>query len=158
MRNDNGIFHDVSKEAGIYSSLIGFGLGVTVGDVNGDMYPDIYVSNDFFEKDYLYINQRDGTFKEEIEQRMKHLSIASMGADMADINNDGYQEIFTTEMLPRDEKRLKTTHPHLRPFTWAKLKRDRGFYNQLQQNCLQLNNQDGTFSGIANYADVAASD
>ena len=157
MRNDNGVFHDVSKEAGIYSSLIGFGLGVTVGDVNGDMYPDIYVSNDFFEKDYLYINQRDGTFKEEIEQRMKHLSIASMGADMADINNDGYQEIFTTEMLPRDEKRLKTT-TSFETFYLAKLKRDRGFYNQLQQNCLQLNNQDGTFSEIANYADVAASD
>lgn len=157
MRNDNGVFHDVSKEANIYSSLIGFGLGVTIGDVNGDNWPDIYVSNDFFEKDYLYVNQHDGTFKEEVEQRMKHLSIASMGADMGDINNDGYPEIFTTEMLPRDEKRLKTTTSFENHYV-ANLKRDKGFYNQLQQNCLQLNNQNGTFSEIANYAGVAASD
>ena len=151
------LFVEVTKEANIYSSLIGFGLGVTIGDVNGDNWPDIYVSNDFFEKDYLYINQHDGSFKEEIEQRMKHLSIASMGADMADINNDGYAEIFTTEMLPRDEKRLKTTTSFENHYV-ANLKREKGFYNQLQQNCLQLNNQNGTFSEIANYANVAASD
>jgi len=162
MRNDKGRFHDVSKEENIFSSLIGFGLGVTIGDVNGDNWPDIYVSNDFFEKDYLYINQHDEAgnhtgFKEEIEQRMKHLSIASMGADMADINNDGYPEIFTTEMQPRDEKRLKTTTSFENHYV-ANLKRDKGFYNQLQQNCLQLNNQNGTFSEIANYAGVAASD
>ena len=157
MRNDDGVYHDVSKDANIYSSLIGFGLGVTIVDVNNDQYPDIYVSNDFFEKDYLYVNQRDGTFKEDIESRMKHLSIASMGADMADINNDGHPEIFTTEMLPRDEKRLKTTTSFENHYL-ANLKREKGFYNQLQQNCLQLNNQDGTFSEIACYAGVAASD
>lgn len=151
------VFVDVTQSANIYSSLIGFGLGVTIGDINGDNWPDIYVSNDFFEKDYLYINQRNGTFKEEIEQRMKHLSIASMGADMGDINNDGYAEIFTTEMLPRDELRLKTTTSFENHYV-AGLKRDKGFYNQLQQNCLQLNNQNGTFSEIANYAGVAASD
>ncbi|CCG98991.1 ASPIC/UnbV domain protein [Fibrella aestuarina BUZ 2] len=156
------LFVDVSKEENIYSSLIGFGLGVTIGDVNGDNWPDIYVSNDFFEKDYLYINQHDAAgrhtgFKEEIEQRMKHLSIASMGADMGDINNDGYAEIFTTEMLPRDELRLKTTTSFENHYV-AGLKRDKGFYKQLQQNCLQLNNQNGTFSEIANYAGVAASD
>ncbi|MDI9858583.1 VCBS repeat-containing protein [Flectobacillus roseus] len=157
MRNDNGFFHDVSKDAGIYSSLIGFGLGVTIGDANNDNYPDIYVSNDFYEKDYLYINQKDGTFKEEIEQRMKHISLASMGADMADINNDGYQEIITTDMLPRDEYRLKTTSSFDNHYVF-KLKKERGFYNQFQQNSLQLNNQDGTFSEIGNYAGVAASD
>jgi enediyne biosynthesis protein E4 len=151
------LFVDVTREANIYSSLIGFGLGVTIGDVNGDKWPDIYVSNDFFEKDYLYVNQKDGTFKEEIEQRMQHLSIASMGADMGDINNDGFAEIFTTEMLPIDETRLKTT-TSFESFYVAGLKRDKGYYNQLQQNCLQLNNQDGTFSEIANYAGVAASD
>ena len=164
MRNDGpptadgrGGFHDVTQAANIYSSLIGFGLGVTVGDVNGDEWPDIYVSNDFFEKDYLYINQKDGTFKEEIEQRMAHLSIASMGADMGDINNDGYPELFTTEMLPRDETRLKTT-ASFETFYVANLKREKGFYNQLQQNCLQLNNRNGTFGEVANYAGVAASD
>ena len=83
MRNDNGKFVDVSEEAGIYGSLISFGLGVTVGDVNGDHYPDIYVSNDFFERDYLYINQKNGKFSEQLEQWTQHISMSSMGADMA---------------------------------------------------------------------------
>lgn len=157
MKNNNGFFQDVSKDAGIYSSLIGFGLGVTIGDANNDNYPDIYVSNDFYEKDYLYINQKNGTFKEEIEQRMSHISLASMGADMADVNNDGFPEIMTTDMLPRDEYRLKTTASFDNSYVF-KLKKERGFYNQFQQNSLQLNNQDGTFSEIANYASVAASD
>ena len=157
MRNDNGHFKDVAKESGIYSSLIGFGLGVTVGDVNNDNYPDIYVSNDFYEKDYIYINQKNGKFSEEIEQRTKHISLASMGADMGDINNDGFPEIITTDMLPRSEHRLKTTASFDNHYVF-KLKEDRGFYHQFQQNSLQLNNQDGTFSEIANYANVAASD
>lgn len=157
LRNDNGKFVNVTKQAGIYNSLIGFGLGILVGDINNDHYPDLYVSNDFFEKDYLYINQKDGTFKEEIENRMDHLSIASMGADMADINNDGLQEIFTTEMLPRDETRLKTTTSFENHYV-AKLKYDQGFYYQFQQNCLQYNNGDGRFSEIANFSGVNASD
>ncbi len=157
LRNDGGHFHDVSKDAGIFSSLIGFGLGVTIGDANNDNYPDIYVSNDFYEKDYLYINQQNGTFKEEIEQRMKHISLASMGADMADINNDGFAEIITTDMLPREEYRLKTTSSFDNHYVF-KLKKERGFYNQFQQNSLQFNNQNGTFSEIGNYAGVAASD
>ncbi len=95
----------MSNESGIYGSLISFGLGVTVGDVNGDSYPDVYVSNDFFERDYLYINQRDGTFKDSLESYMQHTSLSSMGADMSDINNDGYTDIFTTDMLPSDEFR-----------------------------------------------------
>src|ERR1035437_8074725 len=107
-RNDGGHFTDVSKEAGIYGSVIGFGLGVSVGDVNGDGWDDIYVSNDFFERDYLYINNKDGTFTESLEDQMKSISNASMGADLADINNDGYPDIFTTDMLPENEARLKT--------------------------------------------------
>lgn len=157
LRNDNGFFHDVSKESGVYSSLIGFGLGVTVCDANNDNYPDIYVSNDFYEKDYLYINQRNGKFKEEIEDRFKHISLASMGADVADINNDGFSEIITTDMLPREEYRLKTTASFDNHYVF-KLKKERGFYNQFQQNSLQLNNQDGTYSEIGNYAGLAASD
>lgn len=152
-----GGYTDVSKEAGIYGSLIGFGLGVTVGDVNGDLWPDLYISNDFYERDYLYINQRNGTFKEEIESHLEHMSLASMGADMADINNDGYPEIFTTEMLPSDEIRLKTS-TQFENFNSYFLKQERGFYHQFMQNCLQLNNQNETFSEIAYYAGVAASD
>jgi hypothetical protein len=157
LRNDGGKFVDVSEEAGIYGSLIGFGLGVTVGDINGDLYPDIYICNDFYEKDYLYINQKDGTFSEELEKRVKHTSLASMGADMADINNDGYPELFVTDMLPRDEYRYKTTTSFENHYLFN-LKKEKGFYNQYMQNSLQFNNQDGTFSEIANYSGVAASD
>ena len=102
MRNDNNKFTDVSAEAGIYGSVIGFGLGVTVGDVDKDGWADIYVSNDFFERDYLYINNHNGTFKECLPDQMKSISAASMGADLADINNDTYADIFVTDMLPKD--------------------------------------------------------
>lgn len=157
LRNDQGKFVDVSKQANIYGSLIGFGLGVTVGDVNGDHWPDLYISNDFYERDYLYVNQKNGTFKEELEQWVQHMSLASMGADMADINNDGYPEIFTTEMLPGDETRLKTS-TQFENYNIYSLKLKSGFYHQYMQNCLQLNNRDHTFSDIAYYAGVAATD
>lgn len=157
LRNDNGKFTDVSKQAGIYGSLIGFGLGITVGDVNEDQLPDIYISNDFFERDYLYVNQGDGTFKEEIEDRMGHISLASMGADMADINNDGHPEIFVTEMLPETDEQIKSKSLFDSYNTYnLKLKRD--FYHQFMQNTLQLNNEDGSFSEVAWLSGVAASD
>lgn len=157
LRNDNGKFIDVSEAAGIYGSLISFGLGVTVGDVNGDLYPDIYVSNDFFERDYLYINNRNGGFSEELESWMQHISHSSMGADMADINNDGYPDIFVTEMLPDDETRLKTTTA-FEHYDVQRLKERSGFYNQFMQNTLQVNNQNGKFMETAFFSGVAASD
>lgn len=150
-------FTDVSSEAGIYGSEIGFGLGVTVGDLNNDGWPDIYVSNDFFEKDYCYINQHNGTFRECTENAMGHLSLSSMGSDMADLNNDGYLDVFTTDMLPEDDYRLKTTtkfdHYNVQN---AKLRND--FHHQFTSNCLQLNNGDGTFSEIACLAGIEATD
>ena len=157
LRNDNGKFTDITAQSGIHSSIIAFGLGITVGDVNGDTYPDMYVSNDFYERDYLYINQKDGTFKDEIEDWMQHLSLSSMGADMADINNDGYPEVFVTEMLPNDEKRLKTV-TNFDSYTNYINKVNGGFHYQYMHNTLQLNNQDKTFSEIAFYSGVAASD
>lgn len=157
LRNDNGRFTDVSKEANIYGSLIGFGLGVTVGDVNSDQYPDLYISNDFFERDYLYINQKNGTFKEDLEQCMQHISLSSMGADIADVNNDGYPDIFTTDMLPSDDKRLKTTTT-FETIDVKNLKLSSGFYNQYTQNTLQVNNRNGRFLETAFYSGVAASD
>jgi hypothetical protein len=157
MRNDKGQFTDVSKEAGIYGSLIGFGLGVTVGDVNNDHYPDIYISNDFFERDYLYINQHNGTFTEELEKWTQHISLSSMGADMADINNDGYPDIFTTDMLPDDEYRLKTT-ASFETIDVNRLTIKKGFYHQYMQNALQVNNGNGRFLETAHYSGVAASD
>ncbi len=156
-RNDNGKYVDVSKESGIYGSLISFGLGVTVGDVNGDHYPDIYVSNDFFERDYLYINQQNGKFKDELENWTQHISHSSMGADMADINNDGYPDIFTTDMLPDDDYRLKTT-TSFDNIDIYRLKQKSGFYNQYTQNTLQVNNKNGKFMETAFYSGVAASD
>jgi hypothetical protein len=107
LRNDNGVFTNVTEGAGIFASAIGFGLGVTTGDINGDNWPDIYIANDFFEKDYLYINQRNGRFKEVSDSALGHISQSSMGADMADINNDGYLDIFSTDMLPEGDIRLK---------------------------------------------------
>ena len=157
LRNDNGHFIDVSKEANIYGSLIGFGLGVTVGDVNADHYPDLYISNDFFERDYLYINQKNGTFKEELPQWMEHTSLASMGADLADINNDGYPDIFTTDMLPADDYRLKTTSSFDNYDVYHK-KELLGFYHQFQQNALQVNDRKGKFMETAYFSGVAGSD
>ncbi|MBO9682548.1 MAG: CRTAC1 family protein, partial [Flavisolibacter sp.] len=156
-RNDNGHFTEVTKQAGIHGSLISFGLGVSIGDINGDGYPDVFVSNDSYERDYLYINQKNGTFKDELEDCMQHTSFSSMGADIADINNDGYPDLFTTDMLPLNDYRLKTTgaFDNIDIFN-AKL--NAGFYYQYTQNCLQLNNKNGMFCDIANYAGVDATD
>ena len=156
-RNDNGHYMEVTRQSGIHGSLISFGLGVTIGDFNNDSYPDVYVANDSYERDYLYINQKDGTFKDDIENCMQHTSFSSMGADLADINNDGYPEVFTTDMLPEGDYRLKT----LGSFDNIDVYRNKvknGLYNQYMKNCLQLNNKDGTFSEIADYSGVSATD
>ena len=156
-RNDNNHFTDVSEEAGIYGSIIGFGLGVTVGDIDKDGWLDIYVSNDFFERDYLYHNNGDGTFTEELENCMRSISAASMGADMADINNDAFPDIFVTDMLPREEGRLKTVTTF---DNWDRyqLNIQNGYWHQFTRNMLQLNNGDNTFSEIGRLTDVAATD
>lgn len=165
-RNDNGKFTDVSTQANIYGSVIGFGLGVTIGDVNDDGWLDIYVSNDFFEIDYLYINQKNGTFKESLREWIAHTSEASMGADMADINNDGRPEIFSTDMLPETDGRLKRTTTFNSYDTYQeKLKQD--YYHQFTRNMLQLNvplakstknGQAGFFTEIGQISGVSATD
>ncbi|MFV8335388.1 VCBS repeat-containing protein [Flavobacterium sp. RSP29] len=157
MRNDNGKFVDVSEASGIYGSLIGFGLGVTVGDVNGDLYPDIYISNDFYERDYLYINNKNGTFTEQIQGWTSHISQSSMGADMADVNNDGKADIFVTDMLPEPDERLKTT-TNFENYDLFTRKVNLDFYYQYMQNTLQINNGDNQFLEVANHAGVAKTD
>ena len=157
LRNDNGKFVDVSEDAGIYGSLIGFGLGVLVTDFNGDLYPDIYVSNDFYERDYLYINQKDGTFSEEINDWASHLSLSAMGIDIADINNDGHNDIFITDMLPEKEQRVKSVM-EFEGYNVFNLKQNKDFGQQYIQNTLQLNNGNGTFSEVAYYSGVDATD
>lgn len=157
LRNDSGVFTNVSQEAGIYESAIGFGLGVSVGDINGDMYPDIYISNDFWERDYLYINLGNGKFSEEIISRTEVISGSSMGADLADLNNDEAPEIFTTEMLPGDNKRLKT----MTRFEETNIKELRvrsSYHYQLLQNCLHVNNGNGNFQELAFLTNMAATD
>jgi len=150
-------FKDVTAEAGIYASILGFGLGVGVEDLNGDGWPDIYVSNDFTENDYLYINQQDGTFKESLESLISNTSRYSMGNDLADLNGDGLPEIFTTDMLPED------------PEIWMKsvgedksevyqIKKQFGYNDQYVRNHLQVNQGSGSFSELALFSGVSASD
>ena len=150
-------FEDVSEQAGIYGSLIGFGLGITIGDVNNDLWLDIYISNDFYERDYLYLNQQNGTYKEVSKDQMGHESLSSMGADIADINNDGELDIFSTDMLPWDDFRLKTTMVY-EDHNLTRLKTENDFFNQYSRNMLQLNNGDGSFSEVGTLAGVQATD
>lgn len=156
-RNDNGHFTDVSREAGIYGSKIGFGLGVSVGDVNRDGWPDIYISNDFFERDYLYINNGNGTFTESLENMMREISMGAMGSDMADINNDAYPEIFVTEMTPEGNARRKTK-TQFEDWDRYQMKQKNGYYHQFARNTLQLNNKNGSFSEIGRYSGVSYTD
>jgi enediyne biosynthesis protein E4 len=156
-RNDKGKFVNITEKVGINSSVIGYGLGVVTGDVNNDGYPDIYIGNDFHENDYLYINQGNGTFKEMLPEMMMHTSQFSMGVDMSDINNDGWQDIISLDMLPEDPYILKSS---LGEDTWDlyHFKLGFGYHYQYTRNNLQLNNGDGTFSEIGLFAGVAATD
>jgi hypothetical protein len=156
-RNDNNVFKDVTIEAGIISNPLGYGLGVSVSDLNNDGWPDLYVTNDYVEEDYLYINNHDGTFSERLEEQMGHLSNFSMGCDIADINNDGWPDVFTLDMLPEDNRRQKLLYmPDNYELYENQLKN--GFKNQLMKNMLQLNNGNGTFSEIAQLSGVYCTD
>ena len=150
-------FTPVTNEAGIFSSHIGYGLGVGITDINNDGWPDIYVSNDFNENDYLYINQTDGTFKEQISLMVKNSSRFSMGNDFADFNNDGWIDFITLDMLPKDE-RIKKMSVGEDSEEIYQLKLSFGFERQVSRNGLQLNNGNGTFSEIGQYSGVYATD
>ena len=156
-RNDGETFIDVSEQAGIYGSIIGFGLGITLGDVNDDNWLDIFISNDFYERDYLYINNRNGTFIERVKDEMGHISLSSMGADIADLNNDGTLDIFVTDMLPANDEHLKQTST-FENYDLYQRKLGLDYHHQIMQNVLQVNNGDGTFSEVARMAKVDATD
>ena len=131
-------FTDVTKEAGIYSSRIGFGLGVNVSDLDRDGWPDIYISNDFFERDYLYLNNRNGTFREVLEHSMASISLSSMGGDIADLNGDGLPELFISDMRGGTPKRLKMNTKYS---SWQEYRErvERGYHYQFERNTLQWN-------------------
>ena len=157
LENRDGKFVDVTREAGIYSSSIGYGLGITLADFNWDGWPDIFLSNDFFEKDYLYLNNQDGTFTERVDSSFSSLSMGSMGADASDLDNDLLPEIFVTEMLPRDADRKKTKTVYE---NWDKyqLAVSKGYHHQFARNVLHKNLGGDQFVELGRLAGVESSD
>ena len=155
--NRNGTFIDVTQRAGIISNPLGYGLGLNIADLNNDGWPDIYVSNDYIEEDYMYINNKDGTYTEQLRNAVGHLSYFSMGIDVADINNDGYPDIFTLDMLPQDNRRQKLLYAPDNYELYNNMVGN-GFYHQMMRNMLQLNNGNGTFSEIGQLAGVSSTD
>jgi len=157
LENRNGHFVNVSEEAGIYSSKIGFGLGITLSDFNNDLWPDLFISNDFFEKDYLYINNQNGGFDEMGDTYFNATSMGSMGADAADIDNDLNTDLMVTEMLPEtlSRKKLKASYEN-----WDKhqLAKSKGYGNQFPRNVLQRNMGAETFAEISRIAGVDGSE
>lgn len=151
------IFHDVTQDAGIYNSQIGYGLGINVCDINNDGYPDIYISNDFHENDYLYINNKNGTFSEHLTDFIGHTSRSSMGNDIGDINNDGLLDIIVLDMLP-DKEKIRKQSGGENDYELFMLKRRKGYNYQFVRNTLQLNLGGGMFSEIGQLAGVSSTD
>lgn len=157
LKQTNGHFDDVTTKAGISSSELTYGLGIGISDINNDGWPDFYISNDYTVPDYLYINNQDGTFTDKLQECLGHNSQFSMGNDIADINNDGWQDIVTLDMLPEDNHRQKLL---LAPDNYAKfdLNLRTGFYYQYMRNMLQLNNGNETFSEIGQLTGISNTD
>lgn len=156
-RNDKGKFTNVTKESGLVETGLSYGLGASIADFNGDGFPDIYLGNDYSAPDYLYINQGDGTFINQVKEAIGHTSLYTMGVDAADINRDGKLDLISLDMLPEDNTRQKLlftpeNYEHYNLFLKA------GLHHQLMRNMLQLNNGDGTFSEIGQLAGISATD
>lgn len=156
-RNDGNRFVDITTTAGIYHSNIGFGLGITLGDFNDDSWVDIFVSNDFFERDYLYINDKTGGFQESLVDYFESISMGSMGADFADLDGDGHNELFVTEMLPETLSRKKSK---VLFESWDKYQTvaAQGYYHQFTRNVLQKKISNSHYAEIGRLAGVAASE
>jgi len=152
-RNDGNSFTDISTEANIYGSSIGYGLGVTVADLNQDTWPDLYVSNDFFERDYLYLNNQDGTFTEALPALIAETSLGSMGADIADLDNDLHPDIFVTEMLPEELSRIKAKTP-LEDWDKYQANIKAGYHRQFTRNTLQRNIGPDPHTGLPVFIEV----
>lgn len=155
--NQGGHFVDVSRKAGIIQNPLTFGLGVAIADINKDGFQDIYVTNDYNEPDYMYINNGDGTFTDKSKQSLRHLSQFSMGVDIADMNNDGLPDIMTLDMLPPDNRRQKLLQLQ-ENYESFELMLQQDLYKQYMRNMLQINNGDGTFSEIGQLAGISNTD
>lgn len=156
-RNDGGHFTDISIPAGINQTVIGYGLGIAISDINLDGYPDIYIGNDFHENDYLYINNKKGGFDDLLDSSIMHTSQFSMGVDVADITNDGYPEIISADMLPSDPVILKSSLG-VDEYNTFLTKIRNGYNFQYARNALQLNRRNDLFSEIGLYAGIYATD
>lgn len=156
-RNDNNHFTNVSDQAGITSNVLTFGLGIAISDFNNDGWPDLIVSNDFNEPDYFFLNNRNGTFTEQLRKSMDNISLYSMGSDAADYNNDGLTDLVTLDMLPEDNATIKM-HSGAENFDKFQYLFTQGFYYQYSRNMLQQNNGDGTFSEVGQLAGVSNTD
>src|SRR6476620_1738119 len=156
-KQTNGKFEDVTTKSGINGSELSYGLGLGISDFNEDGWPDFYVSNDYGVPDFLYINNKNGTFTNQLQNRIGHTSQFSMGNDVADINNDDLPDVFTLDMLPEDNHRQKLL---LGPDNLDKFKLNvrSGFYYQYMRNMLQLNNGNGTFSETGQIAGISNTD
>ncbi len=162
-RNEDGKFEDVSESAGIFGGSMGYGLAVSFGDINNDSWPDIYVSNDFHENDYLYYNNCNGTFRENLSGSFGHVSSFSMGSDIADFNNDGWLDLMSLDMKPPDERILKQSSG-IDPYDIYRYKLAFGYHNQYARNMLQMNvgplfgEEAVQYSEIGQFAGVDATD
>lgn len=156
-RNDGNVFTDVSEEAGIFGGIIGYGLSAAVSDLDSDGCPDVYVANDFHEDDYLYFNNCDGTFTEGLKQAMGHTSLAAMGSDAADFNNDGRMDVVVLDMMPARED-IRNTSASVEDPQVHDMKRSYGYHVQYPRNTLQLNRGRRRFSEIGYLAGVEATD
>ncbi|MFN5135496.1 MAG: VCBS repeat-containing protein, partial [Chitinophagaceae bacterium] len=150
-------FTDITKQVGISGSKIGYGLGVVVSDINMDGWPDFYVGNDFHENDYLYINQKNGTFKDESTEQLMHTSQFSMGVDAADVTNDGLPDIISMDMLPYEPYMIRRSLAE-DDYIYFNEKRKYGYHYQYARNNLQWNRGNGKFSEAGQYAGVYATD
>lgn len=151
--NRGGKFFDVTKKAGLINHA--FGLSASIADINGDGWPDIYTANDFNKPDFLYISNRDGTFTNRLSEYIKHVSFSAMGSDISDFNNDGHEDIFVVDMAVEDPVRQKQLFAVNQNYDKFELLIKYGLYYQYPHNSLQLNNADGTFSEMSNYAGVS---
>jgi hypothetical protein len=151
------LFIDVSEQAGIYGAAMGYGLGISVADLNNDGWEDLYVSNDFHEDDYYYVNDHKGGFVESVRQAFGHTSRFSMGNDIADVNNDGYPDVMTLDMYPAEEAVEKSSQGE-DPLDIYRYKLTYGYMDQYSRNCLQLSQSGQKFIDVGLLAGVAATD